>query len=290
MKQKAFTPLFAENLRSKVGENIEKYNNPDYCWENEAKEADAIIELDFEEPDLSGMMDYADNSLAKNDFFAGKILFEKFDHLTSLQAAQVHLWQYLSHVTLYKYMCTRWKKDSGEQLTTNNVSEHWFYGQGRIRNWLEGLFWSFRCTAIKQDDGMYDYKYTEFLFSIQKLRDRGIGAATYVISNPAAVRGMIRFYMDELAKKEVDPTTSVFDKHFEYRTDKCIQLINQLGGVIDLGAYDEDDFYNFLNDNREYIKSIGDRKKEKQERDAQLEAAGVKTKKSKNKKRKKRRR
>ena len=288
MKQKAFKPIFADNLRAKVGENIAKYNNPDYCWENEAKEADAIIELDFEEPDLSGMMDYADNSLAKNDFFAGRILFEKFDHLTSLQAAQVHLWQYLSHVTLYKYMCTRWKKDTGELLTPNNVSEHWFYGQGRIRNWLEGLFWSFRCTAIKQEDGTYDYKYTEFLFSIQKLRDRGIGAATYVISNPAAVRGMLRFYMDELEKKEVDPDTSVFDKHFEYRTDKCIQLINQLGGVIDLGAYDEDDFYNFLNDNREYIKSIGDRKQEKKEREAQLESAGIKKKKSKSKKRKKR--
>lgn len=290
MKQKAFTPIFADNLRSKINENIAKYNNPDYLWETEAKEANAIIELDFEEPDLSGMMEFANNNLAKNDFFAGKILFENYEHLTSLQAAQVHLWQYLSHVTLYKYMCTRWYKDTGENLTTNNVSEHWFYGQGRIRNWLEGLFWSFKCTAIKQEDGTYDYKYTELLFNIQKLRDRGIGAATYVISNPAAVRGILRFYIDELKKKEVDPRTSVFDKHFEYRTDKCIQLINQLGGVIDLSSYNEDDFYKFLNDNREYIKSIGDRKKEKLERDAQLEAAGInikKTKKRKNKKCKK---
>lgn len=98
---------------------------------------------------------------------------------------------------------------------------------------------------------------------------------------------MIKFYIDELAKKEVNPDSSVFDKHFEYRTDKCIQLINQLGGVIDLGSYDEDDFYNFLNDNREYIKSIGDRKKEKQERDALLENAGIYSKKVKRKKRKK---
>ena len=58
MKQKAFTPIFADNLRSKVGENIAKYNNPDYLWANEAKEADAMIELDFEEPDLSGMMEF----------------------------------------------------------------------------------------------------------------------------------------------------------------------------------------------------------------------------------------
>ena len=101
MKQKAFTPIFTDDLRSKVNENIAKYNNPDYLWETEAEEANAIIELDFEAPDLSGMMKYADNKLAKNDFFAGKILFESYEHLTSLQAAQVHLWQYLSHVTLY---------------------------------------------------------------------------------------------------------------------------------------------------------------------------------------------
>lgn len=291
MKQKAFTPIFADNLRAKVGENIAKYNNPDYCWENEAKEADAIIELDFEEPDLSGMMKYADNSLAKNDFFAGKILFEAYAHLSPLQAAQIHLWQYLSHVVLYKYMYTRWFgrwQDKGQtEFKESNIKEHWFYGQGRIRNWLEGLYWSFKCTAKPLTDGSFDYTDTEILFSIQKLRDRGIGAATYVISNPAAVRGMLRFYKDELQKKENNPDTSVFDLWFEYRTDKCIQLINQLGGVIDLGAYDEDDFYNFLNDNREYIKSIGDRKKEKLERDEQLAAKGLLPKhKKKNKKRK----
>lgn len=291
MKQKAFTPIFADILKSKVSENLYKYNNPDYDWEKEAQEAGAIIELDFEEPDLSGMMEYADNSLAKNDFFAGKILFEGFSHLTPLQAAQTHLWQYLSHVALYKYMYVRWfgkwNNEKQTQFCVNNIIAHWFH-QNKIRNWLEGLYWSFRCTAIQQEDGSYDYTYTQFMFSIQKLRDRGIAAARYVLSNPAAVRGMLRFYMDELSKNENDPNTSVFDKYFEYRTDKCIQLINQLGGVIDLAAYDEDDFYNFLNDNRDYIKSVGDRKKEKKERDEQLKAAGITSKSnSKSKKRKK---
>lgn len=292
MRQKAFTPIFAENLRSKIGENIAKYNNPEYLWENEAIDADAIIELDFEAPDLSGMMDYADNSLAKNDFFAGKILFESFSHLTPLQAAQKHFWLYLSHVVLYRYMYTRWfgrwQNKNQTQFTKENIGDHWFYKQGTIRNWLEGLYWSFKCTAIKQEDGSYDYTYTQFLFSIQKLRDRGIAAATYVMSNPAAVRGILRFYMDELNKSEFYPESSVFDKFFEYRTDKCIQLINGLGGVIDLATYTEEDFYNFLNDNREYIKNVGDRKKEKKERNEQLKAAGIVPKKSKTKKRKKR--
>ena len=96
--------------------------------------------------------------------------------------------------------------------------------------------------------------------------------------------------MDELKKKDSDPASSVFDKHFEYRTDKCIQLINKLGGVIDIGVYSEEDFYNFLDDNREYIKSVGDRKKEKKERDEAMAAAGITSKKKKHKKNKKRKR
>ena len=87
--------------------------------------------------------------------------------------------------------------------------------------------------------------------------------------------------MDELEKSESNPEASVFDKYFEYRTDKCIQLINKLGGVIDIGAYSEEDFYKFLNDNREYIKSVGDRKKEKKERDEAMAAAGIAPKKKK---------
>ena len=85
------------------------------------------------------------------------------------------------------------------------------------------------------------------------------------MSNPALVRGMLKFYMDELKKKEED---TVFDKFFEYRTDKCIQLVNKLGGVVDLSTYTESDIYKFLDSNREYIKSVGDRKKEKKKREA----------------------
>ena len=126
MKQRIFTPLFTEELISKISENLDKYNNSDYSWEKEADDNDALRELDFEEPNLSGMMEYADNSKATNDFYAGKILFESYNHLSPLQAAQIHFWQYLSHVPLYKYMCTRWAHDDGSPLTYNNVNEHWF--------------------------------------------------------------------------------------------------------------------------------------------------------------------
>lgn len=272
MKQRIFKKKYAQQLEEHVEQNMPKYINPDFSWEEDSQ--GQTIDLDFEQPDLSGMMDYAENSSASSDYYAAKILYEAYKHLTPLQAAQHHFWQYLSHVVLYDYMRKRWPKINNADCPANYVNEHWFYGQGFIRNWLEGMFWSVKCSVIEKEGEEPDYKFTEFLFSIQKIRDRGIAAAPYILSNPAAVRGIIRFYMDELEKKEKGKDT-VFDKYFEYRTDKCIQLVNKLGGVVELATYDEDDFYNFLSDNRDIIKGVGDRKKEKKERDAQLEAQGL---------------
>ena len=292
MRQKIFTPSYVEELIDGVEDNLHKYLDPNYDWGNDAE--NITLELDFEQPDLSGMMQYTETKRATDDFQAAKILYESYrEHLSPLKAAQRQFWQYLSHVVLKDYMRARWETINDKDCPVSYIKEHWFYGQGRIRNWLEGMFWSVYCTVLENEDGSLNYKYTEFLFSIQKIRDRGIGAATYVISNPSIVHGILDFYMDELAKKEKGEDT-VFDKYFEYRTDECIQLINKLGGVIELTALTRDDVYNFLNDNRDFIKSVGDRKKEKKLRDQAAEqAAGegkaipdAKTSKSNKKKRK----
>ena len=265
MRQKIFTPKFAEYLTGSVEENLDKYIDSAYNWEEHPQ--CEVQELDFEQPDLSEMMKYTGSGLAKDDFYAAKILYESYrEHLTPLKAAQIQFWQYLSHVVLKDYMRARWSTVNTKECPASYIKEHWFYSQGRIRNWLEGMFWSVHCTVIENEDKTLDYKYTEFLFSIQKIRDRGIGAATYVISNPSIVQGMLDFYMDELDKKEKGEDT-VFDKYFEYRTDECIQLVNKLGGVIELSSLSKEDIYNFLNENRDYIKSVGDRKKEKKLRE-----------------------
>lgn len=154
-----------------------------------------------------------------------------------------------------------------------------------MRNWLEGLYWSVKCSVIEKEDGTLDYTYTDMLFSIQKIRDRGLAAAPYIISNKEAVIGILKFYMNEKDKGEA----GVFDKYFEYRTDKCIQLINKLGGSIELAEYNSDDFFAFLDANRDYIKSVGDRKKEKAERDAQNGVSNNSSKKKKKHRNKKRR-
>ncbi len=292
MKQGIFLPSYAETLQASVAENLKYYTDPSYDWKQAA--GDNVKELDFEQPDLSGMMEFAESKKAVDDFYAAKILYEAYRGvLTPLLAAQSHFWQYLSHVVLYPYMRKRWPDINNADCRASYISEHWFYEQGLIRNWLEGMYWSVHNTVIVNEDGTLDYKYTKLLFSIQKLRDRGIAAATYIFSNPVLVRGILDFYFDELDKAEKGED-SVFDKYFEYRTDKCIQLINKLGGVVELSILTSKDIYNFLVENREVIKSVGDRKKEKKLRE-EAQAATTATsgkptqqasKKHKNKKRK----
>lgn len=271
MIQEIFTPAYAETLQANVSENLKYYTDPTYDWKQAA--GDNVKSLDFEQPDLSGMMEYADSKKAVDDFYAAQILYEAYRNvLTPLLAAQSHFWQYLSHVVLYPYMRKRWPEINNSDCHASYISEHWFYEQGLIRNWLEGLYWSVHNTVIVNPDGTLDYKYTKLLFSIQKLRDRGIAAATYIFSNRVLVRGILDFYIDELGKAERNEDT-VFDKYFEYRTDKCIQLINKLGGVVELSALSSEDIYRFLEDNREIIKNVGDRKKEKKLRDEAQAAA-----------------
>jgi hypothetical protein len=265
MLQGIFIPSYAEFLQANVSENLKYYIDPSHDWKLAA--GDNVKELDFEQPDLSGMMEFAESKKAVDDFYAAKILFEAYRGvLTPLLAAQSHFWQYLSHVVLYPYMRKRWPEIDNPDCRASYISEHWFYEQGLIRNWLEGMYWSVHNTVIENEDGTLDYKYTRLLFSIQKLRDRGIAAATYIFSNPILVRGILDFYFDELDKAEKGEET-VFDKYFEYRTDKCIQLINKLGGVVELSMLTSEDIYNFLEENRDVIKSVGDRKKEKKLRD-----------------------
>ena len=288
MKQVIFTPEFTDKLRYHVKDNLARYLDPTFNWRKEAEMYDGLYETDFEQPDLSGMLVYADSKTSTDDFEAGKILFEAFKELTPMQAAQSHFWQYLSHVDLYEYMRRRWSKVNEKDCDPNYIAEHWFYKQNR--NWLEGLYWSFKNTIQFREDGSLDYTYTKFLFKEQNLRNRGIMPSATVFRNPEALKGVLQFCIEELDKKERGEDT-VFDKYFEYRITApkgVVQLVNKLSGVIEASVYTSQDFYDFLVASREIIKSQGDRKKEKREREKAKSDAGISPKKRKKQKKNKR--
>jgi len=262
MRQKIFTPQFADDLELGVELNLSKYLDPEFNWAEAAK--DYIRELDFDEPDLSDLENFSAPS-TKNDFEVAKRLYLAYRNITPLQAKQKQFWQYLSHVQLYKYMRRRWSKVDTHDCPASYIDEHWFYGRGPIRNWLEGLYWSVKTTVVEKEGEEPDFTYTEFLFSDQNIRNRGFAAAPYVMSNIEAVKGVCRFCIEELKKKE-EGLDTVFDKYFEYRFQEgVIQAINKLGGLVELASFTEDDFYQFLVENRSQIKSVGDRKKERKE-------------------------
>ena len=70
MRQKIFTPKYSEFLEANVASNLAKYNDAGFDWETESN--GEVRELDFEQPDLSEMMNYADTNRATDDFHAAK--------------------------------------------------------------------------------------------------------------------------------------------------------------------------------------------------------------------------
>ena len=254
MRQKMFTPSYADTLVANLMDNIALYRN-DTFEVDEKHIVESKIEVLNE--NLAANMEEHISSVASEELKAAKILFEAFPNLTPLQASHKPFWLYLSHVELYHYMRLRWPILADPNLSDEEllsaVKNHFFHSSA-IRNQLEGLYWLVRCSVMKNDDGTWDYTYTDFLFSRRKLGNRGIGASIY-FRNPKVVRGMLRFYMDY--------QDDFLTPHFEEKTDYCIQLINQKGAVSEISLLEEEDIYQFLLAHRSEIEPIIDRKEQK---------------------------
>ncbi len=263
MELKIFTPEYANDLAYKVEENLSKYKTG--CF-NLPKGVEVPSHIVVPDDLLEKMLPYAVSG-AQEEYNAAIALYEAFKDLTPLQASYKPFWLHLSHVELMDYMVARWPAVKDDSITDEKrikvVNAHWFH-TSTIRNQLEGLYWLVRCSVIKKEDGTLDYTYTKFLFSRTKLGNRGVGAS-FLFRNPKAVKGILRFYIDN--------EETLLTPAFEDKTDHCIQLLNGKGAVTELSLWEEDDFYNFLESRRDEIGAILDRKVQKRldEENAALE-------------------
>jgi len=274
MKLKIFTQTYSADLPYHIEENMESYKDPTHDWLSKAK----TIETGYEIPDdlcdqmckcynqEDGKFIPDGNSYSRYDGEAAKILFIAFKDISPIVAAQKNLWITLSHTVLMPYMRKRWPKiDDDNFYQPSYIKDHWM-NPTTIRNWLEGLYWQVKCSVVV-DGNDYDFEYTDFFFSRQKLGNRGIAAAPYIVSNPTAVKGMLRFY------KEFEH--DFLSPHFEEKTDRCIQIINQLGAIIEYGTFTEQDFYDELLSHKDELAKIVDRKEAKRQREAELAKQGL---------------
>ena len=296
MNAKIFKPEYAKDLSYNIESNMANYKNENYDWSHDAPMDTEPLTLPDDlcermcncyNQDMFGNFIPDGNSFAKYDGKAAIVLFEALQDLKPKVVAQHHLWVSLAHMTLMTYMRKRWSKiNQADFNDVKYIKEHWL-NNDRIRNWLKGLYWQVKCTAIPVDENIWDYQYTDFLFSRQNLGNRGIAARPYLISNPKLVKGTLEF----LKKYEKD----FLSPHFEEKAERCFQILLQEGAKIEYGTWSEEDFVELLLSHKEELEVILDKKVAKKLREEQLNANGIdvaalkkKKAKSKNKKRKKR--
>lgn len=289
MKLQAYKQETANNLAYSIEENMPKYKDPAFDWSS----IDELEVTDYDIPDdlaqkmiecynldLYGNLVPDGNSFAKYDGKAAIVLFEALQGLKPKDVAQHRLWVSLAHMNLMPYLRKRMAKiDAQDFNDPTYIKSHWL-NTDKIRNWLKGLYWQVKCTAIQKEDGTWDYEFTDFIFSRQNLGNRGIAARPYLIANPKLVKGTLMF----LKTYEHDFLTP----HFEEKAERCFQILNQEGAKIEYGTWSEQDFVEMLLSHKEELAVIIDKKEAKRQREEELKALGIDVealKKSKKKKR-----
>jgi hypothetical protein len=158
-------------------------------------------------------------------------------------ASDEHLWTYLSHGPLLKYVQTRWPI-STEKNYIDHILDHWFVNnQSRImRNALASLWWSVEISKLDEED---PYRLTKVLFSNYTLR---VVSLVQVLRSRKVLRGILEwFYQNGTEQMEV--------------RGACIaKYLNQLASMKQLTILDYTDIVELINEVKDVITSLKDRK------------------------------
>lgn len=177
MKQKAL-----DSLQKDIPDNLDGYKAPE-SW------AERYF-IDKELPHF-----YFDTGIEVNDynliiggpeadFQNAKIVYEAYkDKLNPLQASDLRLWAYLSHVQHWDYMYSRWRidvpddeeeeiedgKKTPKEKVIDRVKSRYFFGESRgkafVRQGIARLYWGAYLTYDENNENPYEY--TEFFFNKQ---------------------------------------------------------------------------------------------------------------------------
>jgi hypothetical protein len=175
----------------------------------------------------------------KYDLANTKIVYEALKHMTPLQASDERLWVYLSHVTFWKYMRSRWGLTDNNDNPAGYVGEHYFVagsrGRALLRNGISRLWWYGYLTYDNSRDNKYEL--TELLLSkldiTQQLLERSFSRSRKV--STAVLSSIL----------ELDDTNR--EKAVKRQTFRNLMIyINYRGGVSVLDAMSEEDIRSMI--------------------------------------------
>ena len=161
--QQLFKSTYVEKLKSELKNNgSEAYLNARFDYNK--KEVFENTTILTENPEL--ILPEAGNN---HDFDNAKIIFDIYRSMTPVQATDVRIWTYLSHVTYWEYMQKRRSVDKQpEQKRTGYILQHYFIDtlnpNNLMRHDISLLWWAAYLTY--DPDREDPYELTEELFSM----------------------------------------------------------------------------------------------------------------------------
>ncbi|WP_410220973.1 DUF6339 family protein [Pedobacter sp.] len=225
-KQLVFKDKYVQKLKGNLisGSSLAFYRSNEFIYDK--KEVLMMPNIEAS-PDLANRLDFED------DFKTAVLIYEAFEKLEPIQAADERLWAYLALVDLYPYMIKRWRGvyDGSAKNEAEYILEHWFLSSSAqsnlLRHALAGLWWSV-FLSVDQSRGKNKYELTEILFRQLDFPTRTLG--TYKLGrHREAVIGILEF---------IQENENLFKTKFEYKTRFITKHLNVIGGVKPITYYD----------------------------------------------------
>lgn len=164
-----------------------------------------------------------------------KMVYSALKHLTITQASEERLWTYLSHITFWSYMRSRWpvEKYIEKDKLVENIRTRYFFMSNRdralVRNGIARLWW--------YGYSSYDERRND-PFELTKILLKNLDIAQVLLEHSfSRSRTVTVTILSVLAEFEI-MSRPFFDRD-KFRS--LMKYINQMGGVTVLDALDSPD-------------------------------------------------
>lgn len=219
--QRIFKEKYVQELRNNI--QVDLYKLDEFVYESEQ-----VLHL----PSVPKPVGLLNKLNPADDYNSAIAIYEAYSTLEPIQASDIRLWTYLTHVDLYPYMIDRWNKLQSPTLQNSKqyILDHWFINSptqsALLRNAISGLWWAVYLSVDSDRENKYEL--TQILFRQLDFPTRTLGA--YKLGrHKEAVIGILEY---------INENQSLFKTEFEKKTRFITKYLNRIGGVKPLSYYD----------------------------------------------------